>query len=177
MGGELKVDSRPERGSTFYFTVSFPLTGELDETPKEQKPYVTDDFLNHVNILLAEDNELNADIATELLEIKGAKVLRCEDGQQTYECFTQSVPGEFSIILMDIQMPRMNGLETARAIRALNRQDAVTIPIVAMTANTFKEDVDAAMNAGMDYFVSKPLNIESLYGILYEIIKGKEVDN
>lgn len=177
MGGELKVDSRPERGSTFYFTVSFPLTGELDETSKEQKLYVTDDFLNHVNILLAEDNELNADIATELLEIKGAKVLRCEDGQQTYECFTQSVPGQFSIILMDIQMPRMNGLETARAIRALNRQDAVTIPIVAMTANTFKEDVDAAMNAGMDYFVSKPLNIESLYRILYEIIKGKEVDN
>ena len=80
------------------------------------------------------------------------------NGKIAVEKMQASAENYYDAILMDIQMPRMNGLETARAIRALNRQDAVTIPIVAMTANTFKEDVDAAMNAGMDYFVSKPLN-------------------
>lgn len=171
MGGELRVESQPGRGSEFYFTVALPLgtpgqpsAGEWDGRP--------DGRLDGVSILLAEDNDLNAEIAAQLLEIQGAKVCRSVDGRQALERFSQSQPGEFQLILMDIQMPEMNGLEAARAIRALDRPDAGVIPIVAMTANTFKEDVDAAMEAGMNGFAPKPLDVNRLYQLLGDLLRG-----
>ena len=124
-----------------------------------------------MNILLAEDNDLNAEIATELLKMKGASVRRAENGKQAVELFMQSSPGTYHAILMDLQMPEMNGLEACRAIRRIQRQDAVSIPIIAMTANSFKEDADAAAEAGMDGFVTKPVDVEYLYQVLERVLR------
>ena len=129
-------------------------------------------MLRGARLLLAEDNDLNAEIAVQLLELQGAQVRRCADGREALECFEKSAPGEFHLILMDIQMPRMNGLEAARAIRALSRPDAASVPIVAMTANSFQEDVRAAEEAGMNGFIPKPLDVEYLYRVLRDLLGG-----
>ena len=129
-------------------------------------------MLDGVTILLAEDNDLNAEIAAQLLELQGAQVCRCENGRQAVDQFAGSGPGVFQAVLMDIQMPEMNGLQAARAIRALERPDAASVPIVAMTANTFKEDVDAAMDAGMNGFLPKPLDVDALYRLLHDLLRG-----
>ena len=170
MGGELQVKSQPGHGSEFSFTVILPLSKSGEDLGRAQDGLREDKLLEGVNILLAEDNDLNAEIAAQLLELQGAAVYRSADGRQTLERFSGSRPGEFKIILMDIQMPGMNGLEAARAIRALDRPDAAAIPIVAMTANTFKEDVDAAMDAGMNGFIPKPLDVSYLYRLLRELL-------
>jgi len=172
MGGELQVKSRPGQGSEFYFTVTLPLGNSQEAIMGGQEGRREDKLLDGVNILLAEDNDLNAEIAAQLLEIQGAKVCRSVNGRQVLRAFAESRPGAFQVILMDIQMPEMNGLEAARAIRALERPDAAAIPIVAMTANTFKKDVDAAMDAGMSGFVSKPLDVDYLYHILRDLLDG-----
>ena len=170
MGGELRVKSEPGHGSEFYFTLTLPLDS-LSEECEDGNPMVTDDnLLEGVRILLAEDNDLNAEIAIQLLELKGAQVSRSENGRLAAERFAASAPGEFQAILMDIQMPEMNGLEAARAIRAMDRPDAAVIPIVAMTANVFKEDVEAAMEAGMNGFEGKPLDVEHLYRQLCRLL-------
>ena len=109
------------------------------------------------------------------MELKGAVVSRCENGRLAVERFKESDPGEFQVILMDIQMPEMNGLEATRAIRAMDRPDAAAIPIIAMTANVFKEDVDAAMEAGMSGFEGKPLDVEHLYLQICRLL-GLEAD-
>lgn len=171
MGGELKVDSRPDAGSEFYFTVTLPLSEPGAQLPDEQGEPPDSMLLDGVHILLAEDNDLNAEIAAQLLEIQGAKVCRSTDGRQALERFSESRPGEFQVILMDIQMPEMSGLEAARAIRTLPRPDAAAVPIVAMTANTFQEDVDAAMAAGMNAFVPKPLDVNCLYRLLRDLLQ------
>ena len=170
MGGELRVKSEPGHGSEFYFTLTLPLDSLFEEC-EDGNPMVTEDnLLEGVRILLAEDNDLNAEIAMQLLELKGAQVSRSENGRLAAERFAASAPGEFQAILMDIQMPEMNGLEAARAIRAMDRPDAAVIPIVAMTANVFKEDVDAAMEAGMNGFEGKPLDVEHLYRQLCRLL-------
>lgn len=172
MGGELEVRSQPGQGSEFYFTVPISLDhpGETSVSGQENQP--DDQLLDGVRILLAEDNDLNAEIAAQLLEMQGAKVSRSVNGRQALEQFSESRPGEFQAILMDIQMPEMNGLEATRAIRSLDRPDAATLPIVAMTANTFKEDVDAATEAGMNGFIPKPLDVNYLYRVLQELLEN-----
>ena len=175
MGGELKLKSELGRGSEFYFSVVFSLAdpeAEDDIKTEQEKRLagaVKSRSLEHMNILLAEDNDLNAEIAIELLKIKGAGVRRAENGKQAVELFMESSPGTYQAILMDIQMPEMNGLEACRAIRRMQRQDAVSIPIIAMTANSFKEDADAAAEAGMDGFVTKPVDVEYLYQVLERV--------
>lgn len=168
MGGELEVQSRPGEGSTFYFTVTLP----YEEVAPEAKLEVRADghILEGLSILMAEDNDLNAEIATELLQMQGAAVCRAENGAVAVERFRESRPGEFKVVLMDVQMPEMDGLEAARAIRALPRPDAAAIPIIAMTANTFQEDVDAARAAGMTDFLPKPLDVEHLYRVLRSLV-------
>lgn len=163
MGGELRVKSEPGHGSEFYFTLTLPVGSPVYDGGSVNESHVGEEMLKEVRILLAEDNDLNAEIALQLLELKGAVVSRCENGRLAVERFKESDPGEFQVILMDIQMPEMNGLEATRAIRAMDRPDAAAIPIIAMTANVFKEDVDAAMEAGMSGFEGKPLDVEHLY--------------
>ena len=170
MGGELKLNSEPGKGSEFYFSATF-LFGAMDE---EQEHSEDEECLRGMNILLAEDNDLNAEIAKELLEIQGAEVRRAENGKEAVEMFKDSRPGEIQAILMDIQMPLMDGLEACRTIRGLSHPDAAGVPVIAMTANSFKEDVDAAAEAGMDGFVTKPVDVEYLYQVLQSATDRKQ---
>lgn len=172
MGGVLQVQSQPDEGSEFFFTVTLQLNPDPKEIPNRFIKPQDHTLLKDISILLAEDNDLNAEIAIQLLEIQGAVVQRCLDGKQAVEQFIANKPGTFQMILMDIQMPNMNGLEAARAIRSLTRPDASVIPIVAMTANTFKEDVEAAIAAGMNGFVPKPLDVNYLYQLLHDLLQN-----
>ena len=135
MGGELQLQSEVGNGSEFYFNVTLPF-GKPEENGERA---ALDRSLAGIKILLAEDNNLNAEIAMRLLEIKGAIVIRGEDGKRALEIFEKSQTDEYDVILMDVQMPNLNGLDAARAIRALPRPDAATIPIIAMTASSFQK--------------------------------------
>ena len=117
-------------------------------------------------LLLAEDNELNREIAMELLKAHGLLIDTADNGLMAVDRFKTSAPGEYACILMDIQMPVMNGLEAAKAIRALPVKDAQTVPIVAMTANAFPEDIAATLQAGMNEHLSKPIDLEQFHSIL-----------
>lgn len=170
MGGELCLKSKPGEGSEFHFTITLPLSNFVEEPAEPTSQTAHGGNLSGLRILLAEDNDLNAEIAIELLQLQGAVVCRCENGKKAVERFSKSRLDEFKVILMDIQMPEMNGLDAALAIRSLNRSDASTIPIIAMTANSFQKDVDAAMEAGMSGFISKPIDAGYLYRILQNIL-------
>lgn len=163
MGGDLEVASEPGKGAEFYMTLRFPLgTGAAlwsEGNDAEERS------LEGMRILLAEDNNLNAEIAQELLEMQGIEVCRAVDGQEAVDLFFNSAPGEFGLILMDIRMPVKDGHEAAREIRGSGRPDA-DVPIIAMTANSFKEDEEAAMKAGMNGFVPKPVDINYLLSVL-----------
>lgn len=168
MGGELKVRSSPHKGAEFYFQVVFQLSGHPAETaPSVPEPKVPGPApLDGVRILLAEDNDLNAEIATELLQMNGAHIERVSNGLEALEYFTGNPAGTYHVILMDIRMPVMDGLEATRRIRSSTDPDGSSIPIVAMTANSFKEDSDAAAQAGMTGFVSKPVDMAYLLDVL-----------
>lgn len=137
--------------------------------------------LSGLNILAAEDNELNSEILVELLGIRGATCTVCKDGQEVLEAMKKAKPGQYAFILMDVQMPVMNGLEATKAIRALNDPYARNIPIIAMTANAFTEDVKVSLNAGMNYHISKPIDFDLLENYARHILEGSvpcfKVDN
>lgn len=120
--------------------------------------------------MIAEDNAINAEILRELLEMYGASSLVKTDGLQTVKEFADNRPGAYDAILMDIQMPEMNGYEATRAIRRMNRQDAADIPIIAMTANAFAEDIQASMDAGMTAHVAKPIDVSVLQSTLCRVL-------
>lgn len=168
MGGELKISSEPGKGSVFSFTLTMTKGKPEDLTVKPEDAEL--DKLSGVHILMAEDNDLNAAITTELLEIRGAKVTRAENGRVALELYKQHAPGTFQVVLMDVLMPEMNGLEATRAIRALARADAQSIPIIAMTANAFKEDEEQAREAGMNAFIPKPVDLDRLDRTLADFI-------
>lgn len=173
MGGELKVKSRTGEGSVFYFSIQLPVfAGNLPVSAKPDSD--TLQSLDGVWVLLAEDNDINAEIAIELLKLQNITVKRAANGLQVVELFAQSKEREFDAILMDINMPVMNGLEATRKIRAMQRADAKGIPILAMTANTFQEDRDEAVSAGMNGFLPKPFDVDQLYEILLDSISGCE---
>ena len=131
------------------------------------------DSIEGLHLLVAEDNEINAEILFELLEVEGAACEILENGQLAVERFERAAEGEFDAVLMDVQMPVMNGYEAARAIRALKRRDAGEIPIIAMTANAFAEDVKDALDAGMNVHISKPIDMGLLKKTLNQYIKRK----
>ena len=128
--------------------------------------------LKGLRLLLVEDNELNAEIAGTLLKDEGAQITVVRDGKQALDMFRDNKPGTFDGILMDIMMPVMNGLEATKAIRALDREDAGTIPIIAMTANAFAEDARQCIEAGMNAHLSKPLNMDKVISTIAKLCKN-----
>ena len=150
----------------------------LEMRQEEEKEAIQDNEKNNslegLRFLAAEDNEINAEILTEILEMEGAGCEIAENGQRVLERFADSAEGEFDAILMDVQMPVMNGYEATRAIRALERRNAKTIPIIAMTANAFAEDEKEALEAGMNVHVAKPIDIELLKKAIRQCMEREE---
>lgn len=164
MGGDIHVISEPGKGSEFYLNLRFPL-GTEEKSPDEENWN-----LEGLKVLLAEDNDLNAEIASELLAIQKIEVNRVADGQEAVDMFKASAPGEYQAVIMDIRMPIKDGYEAAREIRDSQRPDA-GVPIIAMTANSFREDEEEAMRAGMDAFVPKPVEPGRLFSALQELCR------
>lgn len=161
MNGTITVESVLGEGSAFTVTLPF----EIDKHPSAQAAAngaADETALHGLKVLLAEDNELNMEIAEFFLEDMGAETMQAWNGKEAVEAFRNSAPGEIGVILMDIMMPVMDGLEAVQRIRALDRPDAKTVPIIAMTANAFSEDVERSRKAGMTEHLSKPLNAETL---------------
>ena len=182
MGGGIHVTSVQGSGSTF--TVDLPF-GKIKESGKPTRfsdidgrsdlardCYVIDYDFKGKRILLVEDNELNREIAEELIGVTGASVESAEDGVQAVEMFKESAEGYYDLILMDVQMPHMDGYEATRCIRALGRSDAQKVPIFAMTANAFAEDVQKSREAGMNAHISKPLDIRAVYKQMNRYLQG-----
>ncbi|EKN25637.1 hypothetical protein HMPREF0999_03933 [Parabacteroides sp. D25] len=182
MGGGIHVTSVQGSGSTF--TVDLPF-GKIKESGKPTRfsdingrndlakdCYAVDYDFKGKRILLVEDNELNREIAEELIGVTGASVESAEDGVQAVEMFKESAEGYYDLILMDVQMPHMDGYEATRCIRALGRSDAQKVPIFAMTANAFAEDVQKSREAGMNAHISKPLNIRAVYKQMNRYLQG-----
>ncbi|MGO5165877.1 MULTISPECIES: ATP-binding protein [unclassified Candidatus Paralachnospira] len=169
MGGMISVTSEIGKGSTFVIELPF----EIASAPEKAKKEETDkkNNIHGLNLMLVEDNELNAEIAEMLLEDEGAIITMANDGQQAVELFNNNPVGTFDAILMDIMMPVMDGLAATKAIRSLNRPDAGTVPIIAMTANAFEEDVQKCLDVGMNAHLAKPLDIEKVKKTICEQIK------
>lgn len=172
MGGTIDVQSTPGEGSCFIVAIPFELATESD-VQKMQEENIPGDITGK-NILLVEDNELNMDIARMLLEDAGANVTEAVNGHQAVDRFVENDPGTFDVILMDVMMPVMNGYEATRCIRSLDRKDAGTIPIIAMTANAFTEDIERAKNSGMNEHLAKPLNIPKMLSVIAKCTKDRQ---
>ena len=159
MGGSIDVDSELGQGSCFEVLLDLKIAEDRTAALAAQEETDEQDgnILQGMRFLCAEDNELNAEILTELLKIEGAECIICENGEEILKAFEQSAPGDYDMILMDIQMPVMNGYEATKAIRRSSHELAKTIPIIAMTANAFSEDIQHSLAAGMNAHVSKPI--------------------
>lgn len=175
MGGIISVESREGEGSVFHVELEFDLfcgQGQAKGTETGARTAFAPDehFLSGRCFLVAEDNEINSEILISLMEMYGAKAVVTRNGAEALEAFAASLPGTYDAILMDIQMPVMNGYKATEAIRALFREDARTVPIIAMTANAFAEDVKAALKAGMNAHVAKPIDMDVLKNALRTIL-------
>ena len=169
MDGAIEVQSEQGKGTAIYVTLSL---SPSDAAPAAEAPHeVQNADLSGVRLLLAEDNELNREIANTLLEAKGAVITNAVNGAEAVDLFRNSPPGTFDVILMDVMMPVMDGLTAAKTIRALDRADAKSIPIFAMTANAFSEDVAKSLAAGMNEHLSKPLNMDVLLSTVQKYVK------
>ena len=174
MGGTIDVESEPGQGSCFEIFMDLKIAEEESvslalqaETDKQDS-----NILQGMKFLCAEDNKLNAEILTELLKLEGAECTICENGEEILKAFEQSVPGDYDMILMDVQMPVMNGYEATKAIRRGSHELAKKIPIIAMTANAFSEDIQHSLAAGMNAHVSKPVEMKVLKKTIKSIKSG-----
>ena len=174
MGGTIDVESEPGQGSCFEIFMDLKIAEERSVSPASQAETDGQDgnILQGMKFLCAEDNEINAEILMELLKIEGAECTICENGERVLETFERSVPGEYDMILMDVQMPVMNGYEATKAIRRSSHELAKTIPIIAMTANAFSDDIQHSLAAGMNAHVSKPVEMRVLEKTIRSIKSG-----
>ncbi len=171
MGGTIDATSEPGKGSTFVSRITVELVSD-DAIADANDSDGIENCIDGRRILLAEDNELNYEIASEILSMYGAEIEWAENGQLAVERFSESDRGYYDIILMDMQMPVMNGIEATRAIRALDRPDAGEIPIIAMTANAFDEDKRECLDAGMNGHVAKPVEVDKMMSVISEVLNN-----
>ena len=174
MGGTIDLESELGQGSCFEVLMDLKIAEDrtVALAAQEEIDEQDDNILQGMRFLCAEDNELNAEILMELLKIEGAECIICENGERVLETFEQSAPGDYDMILMDVQMPVMNGYEATRAIRRSSHELAMTIPIIAMTANAFSEDIQHSLAAGMNAHVSKPIEMKVLEKTIRSIKSG-----
>ena len=174
MGGTIDVESELGQGSCFEVLMDLKIAEDrtVALVTQEETDEQDGNILQGMKFLCAEDNELNAEILTELLKIAGAECTICENGEEILKAFEQSAPGDYDMILMDVQMPVMNGYEATRAIRRSSHELAKTIPIIAMTANAFSEDIQHSLTAGMNAHVSKPVEMKVLEKTIRSIKSG-----
>ena len=174
MGGTIDLESELGQGSCFEVLIDMRIAEErtIALAAQEEIDEQDDNILQGMRFLCAEDNELNAEILMELLKIEGAECIICENGERVLETFEQSAPGDYDMILMDVQMPVMNGYEATKAIRRSSHELAMTIPIIAMTANAFSEDIQHSLAAGMNAHVSKPVEMKVLEKTIRSIKSG-----
>ena len=174
MGGTIDMESELGQGSCFEVLIDLRIAEDRFVSSAEQaeKDEPAGNVLKEMRFLCAEDNELNAEILMELLKIEGAECTICENGKRVLEAFEQSAPGDYDMILMDVQMPVMNGYEATKAIRRSSHELAKTIPIIAMTANAFSEDIQHSLAAGMNAHVSKPVEMKVLEKTIRSIKSG-----
>ena len=172
MGGTITFESEKGVGTTFVIQVPFKI--DMDADKREEQTDVSENSIKGLHILLAEDNELNMEIAEFVLQNEGADVTKAWNGQEAVELFRNSKHGEFNVILMDIMMPVVNGYEATKMIRSLDREDAKKIPIIAMTANAFTEDRIRAKKAGMDEHIAKPVDVELLIKVIHKFVENDE---
>ena len=172
MGGTIAFESEEGAGTTFVIRIPFKI--DLDVDKREEKKDISEKSIKGLHVLLAEDNELNMEIAEFMLQNEGTVVTKAWNGQEAVDIFRKSRSGEFDVILMDIMMPVMNGYEAAKMIRSLDREDAKVIPIIAMTANAFTEDRLRAKEAGMDEHIAKPVDGRLLVKVINELVKHNQ---
>jgi len=177
MGGTIDVESEPGQGSCFEVLIDLKIAENRTVALAAQEDERDGNILQGMRFLCAEDNELNAEILTELLKIEGAECTICENGEEILKVFEQSAPGDYDMILMDIQMPVLNGYEATKEIRRSSHKLAKTIPIIAMTANAFSEDIQHSLAAGMNAHVSKPVEMKVLEKTIRSIKSGGGVPN
>ena len=171
MGGTIDITSEKNVGTTFVLTIPFETAEEPEEVLDSKDTKAAD--IQNLKLLLVEDNELNAEIAETILHDHGAKVMMVSNGKEAVNIFQDNEPGTFDAILMDIMMPVMDGLTATKTIRAMDREDAKTIPIIAMTANAFKEDAQRCLEVGMNAHLAKPLNIEEVISTIARLCGKK----
>ena len=174
MGGTIDVESELGQGSCFEVLIDLRIAEDrsVSSTVQEEKNEQNDNIFQGMRFLCAEDNELNAEILTELLKIEGAECTICENGEEILKTFEKSAPGDYDMILMDVQMPVMNGYEATKAIRRSSHELAKKIPIIATTANAFSEDIQHSLAAGMNAHVSKPVEMRVLEKTIRSIKTG-----
>ena len=178
MGGTIDVESELGQESCFEVIIDLRIAEDKSvfSASQTEKDEQDDSILQGMRFLCAEDNELNAEILTELLKIEGAECTICENGERVLETFEKSAPGDYDMILMDVQMPVMNGYEATKAIRRSSHELAKTIPIIAMTANAFSEDIQHSLAAGMNAHVSKPIEMKVLEKTIRSIKSGGDTE-
>ncbi len=169
MGGSVKIESEKNVGTTVTITMPMKIDDGVREEKVDEEVIISN--VTGLKVLLVEDNEMNREIATEILEEAKMIVLTAEDGDVAFEKVKNSKPGDFNVILMDIQMPRMNGYDATKAIRNLDDEELANIPIIAMTANAFEEDRQNALNAGMNDHVAKPIDVRKLVFTISRYVK------